>query len=186
MPDPDDTPSPAPDDGTARRLKGVRVPPPPLVGSDAQVLDLSRLPGRIVLFVLPRLTPPDAPDPEGWDAVPGALGCAAQVLAYRDHFDELMDAGADGVVGLSAQRPLDLRAAAEGMNLRFPILSDAGLVLARAMRLPVLGAPGPAALRRITLMIEDGAVRHVRHPVDPPAEDPAAVLAWMAGRVLRW
>ena len=51
------------------------------------------LPGRAVVYAYPRTGTPDAPNPDGWDAIPGARGCTPQSCAFRDHSAELKALG---------------------------------------------------------------------------------------------
>jgi peroxiredoxin len=63
--------------------------------------------------------------------------------------------------------------------LPYPLLSDARLELASALRLPTFTVEGMTLLRRLTLVIRDRHVRHVLYPVFPPdqaALDALAVL----------
>src|SRR5918998_1958721 len=65
---PDWSKIPAPtDDGGARHLPGSRVPPVPLPATDGSTVDLSALPGRVVVYAYPRTGPADGANPEGWD-----------------------------------------------------------------------------------------------------------------------
>ena len=56
---------------------------------------------RIVVYCYPRTGRPDAPTPEGWDAIPGARGCTPETCGFRDHHQELRKPGAV-VFGLSS------------------------------------------------------------------------------------
>ena len=101
---PDWSTIPAPtDDGGARHLPGSRAPSVPLPATDGSTVDLSALPGRAVVYAYPRTGPPDAPNPEGWDTIPGARGCTPQSCAFRDHFAELRALGVSHLFGLSTQ-----------------------------------------------------------------------------------
>jgi peroxiredoxin/RimJ/RimL family protein N-acetyltransferase len=169
---------PAPtDDGAAAHLVGMRIADhaiPSTAGGAA--LRLGALPGRTVLFVYPRTT--SEPDSESWRAIPGAAGCASEACAFRDHAGELSAAGAR-VVGLSGQPPAEQSEAARRLRLPFPLVSDQALRLARELRLPMFEHEGKTYLRRLTLVVDDGAITHVFHPVFPPDRHPEQVLAWL-------
>lgn len=173
-------PAPA-DDGGARHLPGSRAPSVPLPATDGSTVDLSALPGRAVVYAYPRTGPPDAPNPDGWDAIPGARGCTPQSCSFRDHFAELRGLGVQHLFGLSTQDTAYQREAAERLRLPFPLLSDERLQLARAMRLPTFEAGGMALLKRLTLVLRDGAVERVFYPVFPPDRSAADVAAWLSG-----
>lgn len=172
---------PAPtDDGGARHLPGSRVPSAPLPATDGNTVDLSALPGRAVVYAYPRTGPADGANPEGWDAIPGARGCTPQSCAFRDHFAELRALGVSRLFGLSTQDTAYQREAAERLRLPFPLLSDERLDLARALRLPTFEAAGMTLLRRLTLVLRDGAVEHVFYPVFPPDRSAADAIAWLS------
>jgi peroxiredoxin len=114
--------------------------------------------------------------------IPGARGCSPQSCAFRDHFSELQAHGVSHLFGLSTQDTAYQREAAERLHLPFAILSDAGLNLTKAMRLPTFEVGGMTLLKRLTLVIEDGVVEHVFYPVFPPDRNASDVLAWLASR----
>lgn len=171
---------PAPrDDGAADHLLGLAVPSVPLPSTDGGQVDLSQLPGTVVLFAYPRTgVPGEEPLVPDWDQIPGARGCTPQVCSYRDLARDF-GSTRTRVVGLSTQDGAYQREAVGRLRLPYPLLSDAGLDLARAMRLPTTEVAGTVLLRRLTLVLRDGVVVHVRYPVFPPDDDAPAVLAWL-------
>ncbi len=175
---PDDLPAPK-DDGAARHLVGMRLPALPLEATDGSKVDLSKLVGRTVVYAYPRTGRPGQPLPTGWDAIPGARGCTPQSCSFRDHFRELQMAGADHLFGLSTQDSAYQREVVERLHLPFLILSDAGLKFARALRLPTFSVDGMELLKRLTLVIDDGAITHVLYPVFPPDKSATETLAWL-------
>jgi peroxiredoxin len=164
------------DDGAAAHLAGARVPPVELASTSGEKVDLSALPGRTVVYAYPMTGVPGVPLPPGWDDIPGARGCTPESLGFKDHAAELLDVGAC-VFGLSTQDTAYQQEMAERLHLPFAVLSDAELRLARAMRLPTMQVEGRTLLKRLTLVLRDGAVEHVLYPVFPPDQAAAAVLA---------
>jgi peroxiredoxin len=180
---PDWSTIPAPvDDGAMRHLVGTRLPSATLPATNGAMIDLSALPGRIVIYAYPRTGRPGVKNPDGWDMIPGARGCTPQSCSFRDHFAELKALGVDHLFGLSTQDPDYQREAAERLHLPFAILSDKHLALTRAMRLPTFETSGMTLLKRFTLVIEGGIVEHVFYPVFPPDRSASDVVAWFSRR----
>lgn len=178
---PDWSSIPAPtDDGAAAHLVGMRVASIALAATDGRHIDLSTQPGRVVVYAYPRTGVPDRPNPEGWDAIPGARGCTPQSCAFRDHFAELKAAGVSAVYGLSTQDSAYQREAAERLHLPFPLLSDEHLILTNAMKLPTFQVGSMVLLKRLTLIVRDGVIEHVFYPVFPPDQNAADVLKFLA------
>lgn len=175
---PPDLPVPL-DDGACDHLPGTRLPDLALASTSGGEMSLAGLPGpRTVLYAYPRTARADRPAPDGWDLIPGARGCTPQACDFRDHHADLRAAGAE-VFGLSTQDTGYQREAVERLHLPFPLLSDARLELAGALRLPTFEVAGQTLLRRFTLLLDDGVVRHVWYPVFPPDTHAAAVLAFL-------
>lgn len=178
---PDDLPAPE-DDGLAAHLPGLELPIVHLPATDGRHIDLSGLSGLTVVYAYPRTGVPGQPLPDGWDAIPGARGCTPQSCAFRDHFADLRAAGVEHVFGLSLQDSDYQREAAERLHLPFPLLSDHRHELTQAIRLPTFEVEGTKLLKRITLIIEEGAISHVFYPVFPPDRNAADVLAHVRRR----
>jgi peroxiredoxin len=176
---PDGLPVPQ-DDGAARHLAGLKLPAFALAATDGAQVDLSKLPGRTVVYIYPRTGVPGQPSPEGWDAIPGARGCTPQSCSFRDHFAELKRLGVARIYGLSTQDTDYQREAAERLHLPFAILSDTEFKLARALALPAFSVAGMTLLKRMALVIEDGVVAKVFYPVFPPDQNATDVVAWLA------
>lgn len=172
------------DDGAARHLLGLRLPALALSATDGSSVDLSSLPGLTVLYAYPRTGRPGEPNPDGWEAIPGARGCTPQTCAFRDHFAELRSLGVAHLYGLSTQDSAYQRELAERLHLPFPILSDESLALTRALRLPTFTTHGMTLLRRLTLILRDSRIEHVFYPVFPPDQNAAAVLTWLRNHSL--
>jgi len=172
---------PAPvDDGAADHLPGTTVPAVTLPATDGSSVRLDRLPeGRTVLYLYPATARPGVPQPDGWDAIPGARGCTPEACAFRDHHHDLLDAGAVAVHGVSTQPTDEQAEAVARLHLPFALLSDADGALADALTLPTFEVGGRRLLRRVTLVVRDGVVEHVFHPVFPPDAHAGQVVAWL-------
>jgi peroxiredoxin len=178
---PDWSSIPAPvDDGATRHLLGAAMASVPLPATNGETVDLSVIPGRVVVYAYPRTGRPGIENPDGWDLIPGARGCTPQTCSFRDHFAELKALGVDHLFGLSTQDPDYQREAAERLHLPFAILSDERLNLTRAMKLPTFKINGMTLLRRFTLVIDDGTISHLFYPVFPPDRSATDVIDWLS------
>jgi peroxiredoxin len=175
---PADLPAPV-DDGAARHLEGMRLPSLALTATSGGAVDLSALAGRTIVYIYPRTGRPGQKLPDGWDAIPGARGCTPQSCSFRDHFAELRGLGVAHLYGLSTQDTDYQREAAERLHLPFALLSDAGLALTRALGLPTFAVEGMTLIKRMVLVIDDGAITKVFYPVFPPDQSAEAVVAWL-------
>jgi peroxiredoxin len=175
---PPDIPIPQ-DDGRARHLTGIKLPDLALPATSGGKVNLSKLNGRIVLYIYPRTGVPGVDPPAGWDQIPGARGCTPQSCGFRDHFAELKALGVSQVFGLSTQATDYQREAAERLHLPFPILSDADLNFALSLYLPMFLAAGMTLLARMALVIDDGVIVKVFYPVFPPDKNAEVVIAWL-------
>lgn len=177
---PEGLPVPA-DDEAADHLPGMSMPALTLPTSDGRSIELSGLgPGRTVIYLYPLTGRPGVDLPEGWDAIPGARGCSTEACDFRDHFQELRDAGAERVFGFSSQDPAYQAEVVERLRLPFSMISDEHLELVDALGLPTFAVPGHERLyARLTLVIRDGAVEHAFYPIFPPNEHARQVLDWL-------
>jgi len=172
-------PAPA-DDGAAKHLFGMKIPPIALQATDGSTVTLSSLQGRTVLFAYPRTGEPGKIGlVDDWDMIPGARGCTPQTCAFRDLFKDLKDAGAQHVFGISTQDTAYQRAMVERLHVPFQILSDSDLTLTRALKLPSMDVAGLTLIKRLALIIDGGIVTHVFYPVFPPDRNAGDVLAWL-------
>jgi peroxiredoxin len=169
------------DDGACRHLTGMRLPDLSLPSTGGRTVDLSFLTGRTVIYCYPMTGVPGQALPEGWDSIPGARGCTPQTCAFRDHYREIRDLGAE-VFGLSTQSTEYQREMVERLHLPFEILSDADLAFARALKLPTFEAQGRELIKRLTLMVEGTRIAHVFYPVFPPDANAPEVVAWLEQR----
>jgi peroxiredoxin len=181
---PDWSTIPAPvDDGAARHLLDARMASIPLRATNGETIDLSAVPGRVIVYAYPRTGKPGVKNPDGWDLIPGARGCTPQSCAFRDHFSDLMAVGVTRLFGLSTQKSAYQSEATERLHLPFPLLSDEHLALAHAMRLPTFETAGMTLLKRLTFVIKDGTVEHVFYPVFPPDRNARDVIEWLRRRM---
>lgn len=177
---PDWSAIPAPeDDGATDHLPGTAWPDLALPGTDGAAHAVSDIAGRVAVYVYPRTGQPGAALPDGWDSIPGARGCTPQSCSFRDHAADLRAAGAVAIYGLSTQDTEYQAEAAARMRLPFPLLSDADLRLATALRLPTFTVDGMVLIKRMALILRDGVIEHVFYPVFPPDRNAADVLAWL-------
>lgn len=166
------------DDGGADHLEGAIVPSIALPSTKGSPVDLASVAGRTILFAYPMTGRPDRSLPDGWDDIPGARGCTPQACAFRDAADQLRADGYANVFGISSQTSEDQREASDRLHLPYPLLSDADLGFANAMRLPTMTVDRLVLLKRLTMVIEDGRALKVFYPVFPPDQAVAEVLAW--------
>ena len=175
---PPDLPVPM-DDGGARHLTGRRVPSIALTATNGARINLSQLAGRTIIYAYPRTGEPDKPNPDGWDAIPGARGCTPQSCGFRDHMAELKELGVRQLFGLSTQGTAYQQEVVDRLHLPFAILSDEGMELTRALNLPTFTTAGMTLLKRLTMVIDDSVITHVFYPVFPPDRSAADVIAWL-------
>jgi peroxiredoxin len=181
---PADLPIPI-DDGGADHLRGGRLPDIALAATTGSAVRLCEL-GHAVVFSYPRTGVPEYPPGADWDAIPGARGCTPHSCGFRDLRGEFEAMGI-AVFGLSTQTTEFQQEFAARNHFPFPILSDAGLELTRAMRLPTfefdiagMGGGGPdTLLRRMAWYVKNGVIEHVWYPVFPPDKNAEIVLAWL-------
>jgi peroxiredoxin len=178
---PPDIPVPR-DDGAAKHLPGTKLPDLALPATSGSAVNLSKLKGRTVLYIYPRTGVPGVDALPGWDDIPGARGCTPQSCGFRDHFADLKALGVAYVHGLSTQDSAYQREAAERLHLPFALLSDADLKFAQALKLRVFSTSGMTLLKRMALVIDDGAIVKAFYPVFPPDKNAAEVIAWLRGR----
>ena len=167
------------DDGAARHLTGMRIPDIALPATDGSSVNLSKLQGRVVVYIYPRTGVPGVDLPQGWNEIPGARGCTPQSCSFRDHFGELQRLGVAHLFGLSTQDNDYQREAATRLHLPFLILSDEKLALTTALKLPTFVTSGMTLLLRMALVIDDGAIAKVFYPVFPPDKNAEEVVGWL-------
>ncbi|MFB8026741.1 winged helix-turn-helix transcriptional regulator [Streptomyces sp. NPDC056465] len=163
-------------------LVGTRLPALELLGHDGGSRDPVAATPYTVLYCFPGAYARKDAYPPGWAGIPGARGCTLESCTYRDQLAAFTAAGAT-VHGVSTQRPDEQAAFAEKEGLRFLLLSDAGLALTAALRLPTFRAAGVTRLKRLTLVVDrDRTVVEALYPVtDIEASVQAALAAVRRG-----
>jgi peroxiredoxin len=175
---PDDLPIPQ-DDGACAHLPGVKMPQLTLPTTGGSTIDFSRIPGRSVIFCYPKTGLPGKNPPAAWDQIPGARGCTPQNCGFRDEFQNLLQAGAKQIFGVSTQTTPYQQEAADRLHLPYLLVSDEKLAFAHALTLPTFEFDGETLIKRLTLIVDDGVITHVLYPVFPPDKSAADTLAWI-------
>ena len=176
---PDNLPVPI-DDGACDHLIGMQLPQLSL-HSTAGTINLSQIAGQVVIYCYPMTGKPGVPLPDGWDEIPGARGCTPQSCAYRDHYSQITQLGAQ-VFGLSTQSSSYQQELADRLCLPFLVLSDHEFLFCNAMRLPTFEAAGMVLLKRVTLIVNESVIEAVHYPIFPSNSDPQWVIDHLAGK----
>ena len=166
------------DDGAADGLPRTTLPSVTLDSTTGETVDLSTLPGTVVVYCYPMTGRPDRGMPADWDSTPGARGCTPQSCAFRDHHAELRDLGAR-VFGLSVQDTAYQREAVERLHLPYGLLSDEARDFATALGLPTFEVEGLTLLKRLTFVAVDSRIEKVFYPVFPPDRNAEEVIEWL-------
>jgi peroxiredoxin len=174
---PKDLPIPVAD-GAGDRLLGESLPSIALASTQGGYVDLAAISGRVVIYCYPMTGQPGVPLPDGWDAIPGARGCTPQSCAFRDHYRELKELGAQ-VFGLSTQSTEYQLEAKMRLHLPFELLSDCDLKFANALNLPMFEIENKHLIKRITLIAENRKIVKVFYPVFPPDKNADEVIDWL-------
>lgn len=173
------------DDGAAAHLTGMRLPSLALQATTGGPVDLSAQPRRVVVFAYPRTGVPGQPLPTPeWDSIPGARGCTPHTCGFRDLHKEFQALGC-AVFGLSTQDNAYQREMTERLHVPFPVLSDSGLKLTQALRLPTFTVAGEVLLKRMAWVADDGRITKVFYPVFPPDKNAEEVLGWLRTATVR-
>ena len=176
---PHDLPVPA-DDGACDHLPGSTLPSVSLVATTGGSVDLSKVPGCVVVFAYPRTGRPNEPPlVPNWDLIPGARGCTPQTCGFRDLHSKFKALHCR-VYGLSTQSPEYQQEMVARLNVPFPVLSDEKLEFIRGLRLPTFTVAGQVLVKRLVLVLEDGRVKKVFYPVFPPDKSALTVLQWLS------
>jgi peroxiredoxin len=166
------------DDGACDRLLGISLPSIALASTQGGSVDLSNISGLVVIYCYPMTGQPGIPLPDGWDEIPGARGCTPQSCAFRDHYRELTDLGAQ-VFGMSTQSTEYQIEAKARLHLPFELLSDRDLSFAKAIELPTFKIENQYLIKRVTTIAADGKIVKVFYPIFPPDRNVNDVINWL-------
>jgi peroxiredoxin len=156
-------------------LVGVKLPEVALTATNGEQINLSKLPGRLVLFIYPYTGVPGIPDPEGWDDIPGAHGSTPQALAFSYRYAEFEKLDVK-VFGLSLQRSEWQSEFVQRTQLALPLLSDEKATFCKALGLETFQAGRENYLVRRAFIVEHGIITHDFYPVIKPATNADDVL----------
>jgi len=179
---PENLPIPS-DDGACNHLLGMMIPPIELPATNGKSVKLAEEKGYVVVYCYPMTGRPDQTLPENWDQIPGARGCTPQSCAFRDQYQAFVSLNA-AVYGLSTQTTEYQKEAAERLHLPFPLLSDASLEFASALRLPTFDVDGLKLFKRLTLIVKSGQIVKVFYPVFPPTQNAEQVADWLRSKAV--
>jgi peroxiredoxin len=178
---PDNLPEPI-DDGAARHLTGLQLPPIALQSTRGEHVNLSQYRGWLVIYCYPMTGVPGVPLPPNWDQIPGARGCTPQSNAYKEVHPQFRSMGVD-VFGMSTQTTEYQQELAERLQLPFLILSDHQLQFQQALQLPTFESEHQTLLKRLTLIVKDGVIETVHYPVFPSDADAKWAMAYLKSRL---
>jgi peroxiredoxin len=174
---PKDLPIPV-DDGACSHLLGKSLPSIALSSTQGGSVNLSAIAGYVVIYCYPMTGQPGIPLPNRWDTIPGARGCTPQSCAFRDHYQELKELGAQ-VFGLSTQSTEYQIEVKKRLHLPFELLSDCDLKLSNMLDLPIFEIEDKRLIKRVTLIVKDGEMVKVFYPVFPPDRNADEVIHWL-------
>jgi peroxiredoxin len=160
---------------------GRALPDVNLPATTGGTINLRRHPGELIVFCYPWTGRPGCPNPPNWDDIPGAHGSTPQAQAYGAFHSRFAEREIH-IFGLSLQSTEYQQEFAARSKLPFALLSDAAGQFSQALELPEFETGGARYLVRLTLFASGGVIRHVRYPVADPADDAAAMLAWLESR----
>lgn len=156
----------------------MSLPPVVLPSTRGESINLSTLPGYVVVYCYPMTGRPDQPLPEGWDQIPGARGCTPQSCSFRDHYQELKGLGTS-VFGVSTQSTSYQQEAVARLHLPFSLLSDETMAFSQALNLPMLNVHDMQLIKRLTLIAWSGKIVKFFYPVFPPDQNADHVVSWL-------
>ncbi len=162
---------------------GLALPQLALPATSGGEISLAEQQGLSAIFVYPWTGRPDHPNPPNWDDIPGAHGSTPELEGLRDHIADFA-ALKVALFGLSRQTTDWQRELGNRLRLPFPILSDAEGRFTEALALPTFATGRDTYLKRLTLVVRDGRLVQILHPVPRPKTHAAEVLRWLHGNPL--
>jgi peroxiredoxin (alkyl hydroperoxide reductase subunit C) len=168
----------------ARHLTGARLPDFALAATDGSTVNLSRLPGRTVVYIYPRTGGPGRRRRPAGTPFRGARLHAA-ILRLSRSLRRSEAPRREAALRLSTQTTDYQREAAERLHLPFAILSDEQLAFtARAQPADLLGRRHDAD-PRMAWVIDDGVDHASVLSVFPPTRAPRNVVEMASGVEIR-
>jgi thioredoxin-dependent peroxiredoxin len=154
------------------RLAGMRVPAvelPWALEAKTSLAELARHRSLVAFFYPGAETRMSGDEEADVDTV--------RAWAWREHESELAARGYM-VLGVSTQTPETQARWAAFELLDYMLLSDGDLQIANVLRLPTVLIAGKRAYEPLTMVVRDGRIARVFHPIDP-ACDAASVTDWV-------
>jgi hypothetical protein len=171
---PDNLPRPE-DDGGANHLVGSRIPHLSSRSTSGELVNLSELPHRTIVYAYPMTGGPNVQLPKGWNDIPGArMQAADSCLSGPEGRDLRSWRGC-----VWPQQPnAGISEGADGSAGDFVLDPERCGLQADRERAPSDDVRrGVVLLKRLTLVINDGVIEHVFYPVFPPKKAAADVVA---------
>jgi peroxiredoxin len=107
----------------------------------------------------------------------------AQHRAFADQWQALLGLGCNAI-GVSTQPPDEQNVTADMLGIGHPLICDSDCRLARGLGLPTFEVAGASWYGRLTLVVNDGVIAQVFHPVTSAIHSPTQAIEWM--RRQRW
>lgn len=136
---------------------------------------------RTIIYFYPRTGVPSQKLPDGWNEIPGARGCTPESCAFRDHYEELKQLGAN-VYGCSTQTTEYQQEAAQRLHLPFDLLSDCKFELMNNLQLPnfsLAELENLPLIKRLTIVIRNDQIEKVFYPIFPPDQHSKEIIDWL-------
>jgi peroxiredoxin len=149
-----------------------------LASTKGGMLSLAQIAGTAVVYIYPWTGGPGLSNPPRWDDIAGAHGSTPETEGFRDLHGAFGRLGV-AIFGVSSQSSAHQGEFAQRLGVPFALLSDEGFVLQRALELPVFETGGVLYLKRLTLILSHGRIRHTFYPVHPPDRHAQEVLDWL-------
>lgn len=165
-----------------QKLKGKTMPPVALKTTDGRTITLDSLAQRYILVVQPGPSTSKCQLPENWSLIKGAPGCTGEAQGFNKLLAEFKKLGYE-IFGLNNKSTEQQKTAKAEKGLKFELISDEELKLAKALNLHVSEAKISATqqtiqyMERLTLVVENGVIKDVIDQIPEPAKNAEQVLA---------
>jgi peroxiredoxin len=124
----------------------------------------------VVLFVHPMIPATENVLPDSWMNIPGAAGCTVQSCMFRDIYNEIKNELNTEIIGLSTQPILQQKLAKKRLSLPFELVTDDKLLLKKLLLLPTFLANGKEYYERLTMILKQGTIKKIFHPIEEPGK----------------